>query len=135
MRVLGNRYSFVMAMMISSVIFGIWHGLLPLRSFLDDEQSGTGAMMSALLLLVTSFICGVELCLLCKWERALWAGMTVHFINNASVNLLHVATDSGVDELQTLRILIAQMLVCVVALALVISQRRKKRTASTEGSV
>jgi membrane protease YdiL (CAAX protease family) len=130
MRVLGSRYSFVAAMIISSAIFGIWHGLLPVRSFLDGEQSGTGAMMSAVLLIVTSFIFGVELCLLCKWEGALWAGMTVHFINNASVNLLHVTTIQGVDELQILRISIAQTLVCVVALALVIRQWRKKRTAT-----
>jgi membrane protease YdiL (CAAX protease family) len=127
MRVLGKRYSFVAAMIISSVIFGVWHGLLPLRSFLDGEQSGAGAMMSALLLIVTSFIFGVELCLLCKWEGALWAGMTVHFINNASVNMLHVATIQGMDELQTLRISIAQTIVCVVALALVIRQCRKQR--------
>jgi membrane protease YdiL (CAAX protease family) len=126
MRVLGNKYSFMASMIISSVIFGIWHGLLPLRGFWDGDQSGTGAMMSALLLITTSFIFGVELCLLCKWEGALWAGMTVHFINNASVNLLHVSTLSGVDGLQTLRISIAQTLVCVAALALIIIQRRKR---------
>jgi membrane protease YdiL (CAAX protease family) len=130
MKVLGSKYSFIASMIISSVIFGIWHGLLPLRSFLDGEQSGAGAMMNAILLIVTSFIFGVELCLLCKWEGALWAGMTVHFINNASVNLLHVATIQGVDELQTLRISIAQTLICLVALALVIRQWRKKRTAT-----
>jgi hypothetical protein len=52
----------------------------------------------------------------------LWAGMAVHFVNNASVNLLHVTTVSGADELQTLRIAIAQTLICMVALALVIRQ-------------
>jgi membrane protease YdiL (CAAX protease family) len=127
MRVLGSRYSFITSMLASSAIFGIWHSLLPLRNFLDGEQSGAGAAMSALLLIVTSFIFGIELCLLCKWEGALWAGMAVHFVNNASVNLLHVIGISGVDTMQTMRISIAQTIVCVVALALVIAGQRKKR--------
>jgi membrane protease YdiL (CAAX protease family) len=129
MRLFGEKRSFVASMLLSSVLFGIWHGLLPLRSFLDGEQSSTGALMSALLLIVTSFVFGVELCLLCKWEGSLWTGMTVHFINNASANLLHVVTSSGVDELQTVRIAIAQTILFVVALALVLAQRKKRREA------
>jgi membrane protease YdiL (CAAX protease family) len=132
MRVLGSRYSFIASMMISSAIFGIWHGLLPLRSFMDGGQSGAGAVMSAVLLIVTGFIFGVELCLLCKWEGALWAGMTVHFINNASVNLLHVTAVSGADELQTLRIAVAQTLICLMASAPVIRQWGKPELIDTE---
>jgi membrane protease YdiL (CAAX protease family) len=127
MRLFGEKHSFVKSMILSSVLFGIWHGLLPLRGFLDGEQSGVGAMMSALLLIVTSFVFGVELCLLCKWEGSLWAGMTVHFINNASVNLLHVVTASGADEWQTVRITIAQTILFVAALALVLAQWRKRK--------
>jgi membrane protease YdiL (CAAX protease family) len=127
MRLFGEKHSFVVSMILSSALFGIWHGLLPLRGFLDGEQSGAGAIMSALLLIVTSFVFGVELCLLCTWEGSLWAGMTVHFINNASVNLLHVVTASGVDEWQTVRITIAQTILFVAALALVLAQRRKGR--------
>jgi membrane protease YdiL (CAAX protease family) len=129
MRLFGEKRSFVASLLLSSALFGIWHGLLPLRSFLDGEQSGTGAIMSALLLIVTSFVFGVELCLFCKWEGSLWTGMTVHFINNASVNLLHVVTVSGVDELQTARIAIAQTILFVAALALVLAQRRKRMEA------
>jgi membrane protease YdiL (CAAX protease family) len=118
MRLFMEKRSFLTSMVLSSVLFGIWHGLLPLRSFLDGEQSGAGAMMSAVLLIVTSFIFGVELCLFCKWEGSLWAGMAVHFINNASVNLLHVVTTSGMDELQTMRISVAQTILFAAALAL-----------------
>jgi hypothetical protein len=60
-------------------------------------------------------------------SNRVWAGMIVHFINNASVNLLHVVTTSGVDELQTVRISIAQAILFVAALALVLAQRRKRR--------
>jgi hypothetical protein len=73
----------------------------------------------------------VELCLFCKWEGALWTGMAVHFVNNTSVNLLHVATTSGVDESQTVRIAMAQTLLFLAALALVLVQRRRKRRVGT----
>lgn len=131
MRVLGTRHSFVISLLISSFIFGLWHCWLPLRNYFDGEQSGAGATMSALLLIVTSFIFGAELCLLCQWENALWTGMTVHFINNASVNLLHVVTAAGVDRLQTMRISIAQTLICIVALALVIVRHKRSQQEKT----
>lgn len=40
-------------------------------------------------------------------------GMTIHFINNASANLLHVVTTSGMDTMRTIRITIAQTLLFV----------------------
>jgi membrane protease YdiL (CAAX protease family) len=114
MRIGESRFSFFKAMLLSSVLFGFWHGIMPLRNFLDGEQSGAGAAMSVLLLVITSFIFGVELCLLTKLEGSLWAGMTVHFINNASVNLLHVVSSSGTDVMQTMRITIAQTLMFII---------------------
>jgi membrane protease YdiL (CAAX protease family) len=114
LRVTENKFSFAKSLQFSSVLFGIWHGVMPLRNYLSGEQSGIGALMSALMLVVTSFIFGAVLCLLCKLEGSLWAGMTVHFINNASVNLLHIVTASGADTMQTMRISIAQTILVVV---------------------
>ena len=136
LKVAASRYSFVKAVLFSSVLFGIWHGIMPLRNFLTGEQSPMGALMSALLLVLTSFIFGIVLCLLCKQEGSLWAGMTVHFINNASVNLLHVVSTSGMDTMQTMRISIAQTLLCVaVAIWYVASRTNKKqdKTLQKEG--
>jgi len=114
LRIMENKFSFIKAMLFSSTLFGIWHGIMPLRNYLSGEQSGGGALMSALMLVLTSFIFGVLLCLLCKTEGSLWAGMTVHFINNASVNLLHNITTSGTDTMQTIRITIAQTLLFII---------------------
>lgn len=114
LRVMEDKLSFTKSMLFSSALFGIWHGIMPLRNYLSGEQSGGGAMMSALMLVLTSFIFGVVLCLLCKSEGSLWAGMTIHFINNASVNLLHIVTSSGMDTMQTMRITIAQTILFVM---------------------
>lgn len=114
LRVMEGKLSFAKSMLFSSALFGIWHGIMPLRNYLSGEQSGGGAMMSAIMLVLTSFLFGIFLCLLCKAEGSLWAGMTIHFINNASVNLLHVVTSSGMDTMQTLRISIAQTILFVI---------------------
>jgi membrane protease YdiL (CAAX protease family) len=114
LKVAESRYPFIKAALFSSVLFGLWHGMMPLRNFLTGEQSPMGALMSALMLMLTSFIFGMVLCLLCRLEGSLWAGMTVHFINNAGVNLLHVVSPTGVDAMQTMRIATAQTILFIV---------------------
>lgn len=125
LKVVENRCSFFKAALLSSALFGIWHGIMPLRNFLTGEQSPTGALMSGLMLVLTSFIFGMVLCMLCRLEGSLWAGMTVHFINNASVNLLHVVSPTGLDAMQTMRITIAQTILCVAVAIWYIVRRRK----------
>ncbi len=43
-----------------------------------------------------------------KITGSLWMPMADHFLNNTIINILHIATISGVDELQVIRISIAQ---------------------------
>jgi membrane protease YdiL (CAAX protease family) len=126
MRLGESRVPFPKAMLLSSILFGFWHGIMPIRNFLDGDQSGAGAAMSVLLLVITSFIFGVELCLLTKLEGSLWAGMTVHFINNASVNLLHVVSSSGTDVMQTIRIAIAQTIMFIIVAVWYMRKNQRK---------
>jgi membrane protease YdiL (CAAX protease family) len=127
LRVTENKLSVTKSILFSSALFGIWHGIMPLRNYLSGEQSGFGAMMSALLLILTSFIFGVVLCLLCREEGSLWAGMTIHFINNAGVNLLHIVTSSGTDTMQTMRITVAQTILAVLVGAWCVRKAVKRK--------
>jgi membrane protease YdiL (CAAX protease family) len=83
------------------------------------------------LLIFGSFLFGVALCLLYNTEGSLWGGMTVHFINNASVNLLHVVSSSGADAMQTLRITIAQTILFIAVSIRCVRQKSKKLTKQT----
>ena len=111
-----TKYSFIKAVIFSSVLFGIWHIAAPVRSLLDGEISVAGATMSALMLVLTSGIAGAKFCLLTKISGSLWIPMADHFLNNTIINLLHVATISGVDELQVIRISIAQTVSFLIVL-------------------
>jgi membrane protease YdiL (CAAX protease family) len=125
-RLAEEKYSFPAACILSSVLFGVWHIMQPLRNVIDGSQSMAGAFMAGLILVVTSTLLGIQYCMLYKLTGSLWAGMAAHFMNNTTVNLLHVVTASGVDELLTVRIAIAQTLSFLIVLFLYISRNRKE---------
>lgn len=111
-----TRYSFVKALLFSSLLFGVWHIAAPVRSLLDGEMSASGVLVSALLLILTTGITGAKFCLLTKITGSLWMPMADHFFNNTIINLLHVATISGADELQMIRISVAQTVSFLIVL-------------------
>ncbi|WP_349944364.1 CPBP family intramembrane glutamic endopeptidase [Lacrimispora sp. BS-2] len=126
-RLAEEKYSFPAACILSSVLFGIWHIMQPLRNVIDGNQSMAGALMAGLMLVATSTLLGIQYCMLFKLTGSLWAGMAAHFVNNTTVNLLHVATASGEDELLTVRIAIAQTLSFLIVLFFYIYRNKRNR--------
>lgn len=110
------KYSFIKAVIISSSLFGVWHIAAPLRNMLDGKMSASGAVMYALMLILTTGITGAKFCLLTKITGSLWMPMADHFLNNTIINVLHIVTSSGADELQVVRISIAQALSFIIVL-------------------
>ncbi|WP_313184346.1 CPBP family intramembrane glutamic endopeptidase [Lacrimispora sp.] len=125
-RLAEEKYSFPAACILSSVLFGVWHIMQPLRTVIDGNQSIAGAFITGLLLVVTSTLLGIQYCMLYKLTGSLWAGMAAHFVNNTTANLLHVVTFSGVDELLAVRITIAQTLSFLIVLFFYITRNRKE---------
>ncbi len=126
-RLMEEKYSFALACTVSSVLFGIWHIAQPVRNVIDGQQSAAGAAMTALALVGTSTLLGIQYCMLAKITGSLWAGLTAHFISNAGINLVHVVTPSGADKLQILRISIAQSVSFIIILVLFLRDRTRKK--------
>lgn len=122
-----TRYSFIKAVVFSSVLFGIWHIATPVRSVLNGEISVAGAMLSALMLVFTTGVTGAKFCLMTKITGSLWMPMADHFFNNTIINLLHVATISGADELQVIRISIAQTVSFLIVLFIYLESRAHQK--------
>ncbi len=129
-RLAEEKYTFFKACLLSAALFGLWHIAQPVRGVLDGAQSPMGALMMSLMLVGTSALAGIQFTLLYKLTGGLWFGMAAHFVNNAVVNLLHVVTPSGADELQTVRISIAQALSFIVVLIVFIVKYVKQRRAA-----
>jgi membrane protease YdiL (CAAX protease family) len=111
-----KKYSFIKALIFSSVLFGIWHIAAPVRSLIDGEISPAGAVMSALMLLLTTAITGAKFGLLTKITGSLWMPMADHFFNNTIINILHITTASGADPMQVMRITVAQSVSFIIVL-------------------
>jgi Predicted metal-dependent membrane protease len=127
-KLIQEKHSFWFACIFSSVLFGVWHIPQPIRNVLDGEQSPMGAVMSGILLVVTSTLLGIQYCMLNRVTGSIWTGVSAHFANNTAINLFHISTINGVDELQTMRISIAQSVSFVVVLIIYLIHQRKNIT-------
>lgn len=98
------------ALYIAAFLFGMWHLVTPFRSLLDGDMSvGMFAVMSVGYVILSGMM-GIKWGLLYQLSGTVWIGLADHFFNNCVVtNLLHVVTDSGVDDLQIVRVLIGEL--------------------------
>lgn len=120
------KYSFIVSAIISSVLFGIWHIMAPIRSYCDGMIGMSGLIANMIMLMITSGIIGFKFCILTKITGSLYMSMSDHFVNNTIVNIFHVISDTGVDELQVVRIAVAQSLSFIVVLIYYMRNYKRK---------
>lgn len=123
-KLLEQKYKFIASAIIGSVLFGVWHVIAPIRQFAEGGSLG-GMLANIAMLVITSALVGFQFALMTKMTGSLYMAMGAHFVNNTIVNILHLVSDTGADELMFVRISIAQMLSFVVVLIVYI---RKKTT-------
>ncbi len=115
-KVISDKYSFLKANLIAALLFGIWHFVMPVRSFAEGELELGQMLLLAAGYIILSGLMSIKWGLLYKMTGNLWLGAADHFFNNTvASNMLHVVTDSGADKLQIVRIMLAQ----IVSLAFV----------------
>ena len=122
-RRLQERFSWSSAAIISAVLFGFWHGVGPVRSFIDGESSAFGLFMNCLILILSSAVVGYKYGLITKITGSGFMAMGDHFVNNTLVNILHVTSANGANQLQMIRISIAQTLSFILVLVFYFSTR------------
>lgn len=114
-KLLEQKYKFITSAVIASVLFGVWHIIAPIRQFTESGSMG-GMLANITMLVTTSALVGFQFSLMSKMTGSLYMAMGAHFVNNTIVNMLHVVSDVGVDNLMFVRITIAQTLSFVVVL-------------------
>lgn len=124
-KILEKKYSFIVSAVISSLLFGVWHIVAPIRNYVDGTSSLPGMFVNIAILVSTSSLIGFKFAMLTKMTGNLYMAMADHFVNNTIVNILHVTSTTGSDELQTVRISIAQSVSFIVVLIFYILYVRK----------
>ena len=124
-KALSEKYSFQRANLIAALFFGIWHFVMPIRSFIDGELELAQMLLLAIGYIILSGLMSIKWGLLYRLTGTLWLGAADHLFNNTvAANMLHVVTDSGADEMQIVRIMLAQMVSFIFT---VVIYRRNKR--------
>lgn len=124
-QILQKKYTFVLSAIIASCLFGLWHIIAPIRNYYDGISSTAGFIFNAVLLVITSGLIGFKFALLTRMTNNLYMAMGDHFVNNTIINILHVVSKTGSDELQFVRITIAQTLSFIIVLIYYLKRYRK----------
>ena len=124
-KTLSETRSFMSANFIAAFLFGIWHIVMPIRNYVNGEMSFAAMVLMSVGYSILSGIMGIKWGLLSHMTGNIWAGLGDHLFNNTvATNMLHVISQKGADELQIVRIIVAQLI--SFAFVLIIYYRRKR---------
>lgn len=73
-------------------------------SMFDSDMSLNGAIMNSIFLIVTTGLAGFKFSMLVKITGSLWMAMADHFFNNTVINVLHIVSNNGADQMQVIHI-------------------------------
>ena len=114
------------ALFIAALLFGLWHLVTPLRSVFDGQMTVPEFAVMSIGYVVLSALMGIKWGMLFEQSGTVWIGLADHFFNNCVVtNLLHVVTDTGVDEYQIMRVIIGE-LTSFVAVVIFVKMKNAK---------
>ena len=117
---------FMTANVIAAFLFGVWHIVMPLRSYVNGEMSFAAMALMSIGYMILAGIMGIKWGLLYHMTGNLWVGLGDHLFNNTvATNMLHVVSSTGADELQIVRIMAAQLISFAFVLAIYICRNRK----------
>lgn len=130
-----RKYRFAIANTLAALLFGVWHIVMPIRSWFDGNMTFPGMIFYSVGYTLLSASIALMWGLLFEMTGVVWIGMADHFFNNTIINLLHVTTDTGIDELQIVRALIAQLLALVLVTVLYFRKCRQGACKKDKPSV
>ena len=110
-KTLSETKSFMKANFIAAFLFGIWHIVMPIRSCINGEMSFAAMVLLGIGYIILAGIMGIKWGLLYRISGNIWVGLSDHLLNNTvATNMLHVISQNGADELQIVRIMVAQII-------------------------
>lgn len=112
--------------LIQSILFGLWHVITVVVWVFDGSIDIPTALIMSIGYIVLAGILGYEWGLCAALTGTLWAGVSEHFFNNFIGNTLHVITETGVDELQIIRIVISNILSLLIVILLTKIRKHRK---------
>ena len=111
LKMLAKTKPFMQANFIAAFLFGIWHIVMPIRSYVNGEMPFAAMVLMGIGYIILAGIMGIKWGLLYRITGNIWVGLGDHLFNNTvAANMLHVVSLKGADELQIVRIMAAQII-------------------------
>ena len=111
LKMLSETKPFMQANFIAAFLFGIWHIVMPIRSYVNGEMPFAAMVLMGIGYIILAGIMGIKWGLLYRITGNIWVGLGDHLFNNTvAANMLHVVSLKGADELQIVRIMAAQII-------------------------
>ena len=128
LKMLSETKPFMQANFIAAFLFGIWHIVMPIRSYVNGEMPFAAMVLMGIGYIILAGIMGIKWGLLYRITGNIWVGLGDHLFNNTvAANMLHVVSSTGTDELQIVRIMAAQIISFVFVLIIHYYKNRKGR--------
>lgn len=115
--------------LIQSLLFGLWHIVTVVVWLLNGSIGIPMACVMAVGYVLLAGVLAYEWGLCISLTGTIWAGVFEHFFNNFITNSLHMVTDTGIDEMQILRIVLSNVL--SLAFVLMLSKHAKRHNRIT----
>ena len=126
-KTLSNTKAYMQANFIAAFLFGIWHIVMPIRSYVNDEMSFAAMVLMSIGYIILAGVMGVKWGLLYRITGNIWIGLSEHLFNNTvATNILHVVSLKGAYELQIVRIMVAQIISFTFVLVIYYFRKRKE---------
>lgn len=125
-KIISHKNSFWKSILITALLFGLWHFVMPFQLFINGENSLMTFVMMTIGYIILSGIMSLKWSLLYKITGSLFLSIGDHLFNNVvATNLLHLVTNTSTDEFQIVRILIAQSISFTIVLLLYYNKHHK----------
>ena len=110
-KTLSETKPFMQANFIAAFLFGIWHIVMPIRSYVNGEMPFAAMVLMSIGYIILAGIMGIKWGILYRITGNIWVGLGDHLFNNTvATNMLHIVSLKGADELQIVRIMAAQII-------------------------
>lgn len=126
-KLLSETKPFIKANFIAAFLFGVWHIVMPIRGYVNGEMIFAEMILMGIGYIILAGIMGIKWGALYHMTGNIWVGLGDHLFNNTvATNMLHVISSTGADELQIVRILVAQLFSFAFVLAIYCRRNKKQ---------
>ncbi len=125
-KLVSSEHSDRFALFFQAFLFGAWHIVTPLHNLIDGDINAASFIALGVGYIILAGMMGIKWGLMYRMTGSLYSGMADHFFNNCiATNLLHVMTDTGIDEMMIVRVMIAQLLSFVIVITVWMKRKKK----------